>query len=220
MYTVTITAKTPEELDEKVRAYVGSKKIFVAKVDESTSSEDESEMEEVPSPFSSTPVATTAEVGGAVDSEGLPWDKRIHSSSKEFNKDGSWRIRRNLDKDLLAQVRAELLSKRVVTTPVVPTPTLAPTAPVVETTVVTPAPVQTLPSPAMPVMQSGHSLETFRANFPMVMSQLITEGKVTQEYVQQLCEYFKVQQIWQASAEQQQMVFENFAQAGIIKKVA
>lgn len=46
--------------------------------------------------------------GIAVDSEGFPWDARIHSSSKELNKSGEWRQKRNLDKAFLAQVQAEI----------------------------------------------------------------------------------------------------------------
>lgn len=43
-----------------------------------------------------------------LDSAGLPWDARIHSSSKEKNKDDTWRGKRNTDKLLIAQVEAEL----------------------------------------------------------------------------------------------------------------
>lgn len=40
----------------------------------------------------------------SVDKHGLPWDARIHASSKALNADGSWRAKRGLDDD--AMVRA------------------------------------------------------------------------------------------------------------------
>lgn len=42
------------------------------------------------------------------DARGLPWDERIHASSKATNADGSWRNKRGVDKDLLAAVEDEL----------------------------------------------------------------------------------------------------------------
>lgn len=44
----------------------------------------------------------------ALDAKGLPWDPRIHSSSKNKNSDGSWRYLRGVDKDLVGIVEAEL----------------------------------------------------------------------------------------------------------------
>lgn len=50
--------------------------------------------------------------GGDLDSDGLPWDARIHSSNKEKSKDGKWRKRRGMnDKAFIAQVEAELRAK-------------------------------------------------------------------------------------------------------------
>lgn len=43
-----------------------------------------------------------------LDKNGLPWDGRIHSSSKNKNSDGSWRYLRGVDKDLVGIVEAEL----------------------------------------------------------------------------------------------------------------
>lgn len=53
------------------------------------------------------PVAQTTD-DLAVDAEGLVWDSRIHSSSRELNKDGTWRKRRGVDSELVKQVEAEL----------------------------------------------------------------------------------------------------------------
>lgn len=44
----------------------------------------------------------------ALDKAGIPWDERIHSSSRKFKKDGTWKLARNLDKSVLMQVQSEL----------------------------------------------------------------------------------------------------------------
>lgn len=57
-----------------------------------------------------------------VDSEGLPWDQRIHAASRAINADGTWRQRRNVDQELLEQVRAELRQTMGASAPLVPPP--------------------------------------------------------------------------------------------------
>lgn len=42
-----------------------------------------------------------------LDSDGIKWDERIHSETKSQNKDGTWRLRRGVDKALVDQVIAE-----------------------------------------------------------------------------------------------------------------
>jgi len=44
---------------------------------------------------------------GEADSAGVFYDARIHSETKGRNKDETWRLRRNVDKDLVAEVLAE-----------------------------------------------------------------------------------------------------------------
>ena len=57
---------------------------------------------QVPPPPSTTP-------GGAeLDKDGLPWDERIHASTKTKNKDGTWRQKRELPDGRREQVEAEL----------------------------------------------------------------------------------------------------------------
>jgi len=70
------------------------------------------------------------------DSEGLPWDDRVHSETRKKNADGTWRYRRNLDKVIKDAVYAELKAAAQVSLPqsatgvagAVPVP--APTPPV------------------------------------------------------------------------------------------
>lgn len=53
---------------------------------------------------------TTEQPGPAaeLDRDGLPWDQRIHAGSKALNVDGTWRLKRNTDPDLIESVKAEL----------------------------------------------------------------------------------------------------------------
>ena len=49
---------------------------------------------------------------GSVDSTGLPWDERIHSTPASLTKKGVWRAKRNLtDKAFVANVEAELRAR-------------------------------------------------------------------------------------------------------------
>ena len=74
------------------------------------------------------------------DSEGLPWDARIHASSKALVADGSWRKKRGVDDALVAQVTAELRAASQVGLPA------APAVPV------PPAPSATIPVPPPPTV--------------------------------------------------------------------
>ncbi|MEG1884854.1 MAG: hypothetical protein RR182_01100 [Alistipes sp.] len=68
---------------------------------------------------------TSATVSNAdLDSAGLPWDARIHSSSKaKLAKGGGWKLKRGLDPQLVEQVEAELRAVMSIPTPTAPTET-------------------------------------------------------------------------------------------------
>ena len=57
-----------------------------------------------PPPAGSIAPATSVEL----DAEGLPWDARIHASTREKAATGKWRARRNTSDEVHATVRAEL----------------------------------------------------------------------------------------------------------------
>ena len=59
-----------------------------------------------PAAAPSVPAAPTNPVG--VDKAGLPWDARIHGSTKTQNKDGTWRAKRDVLPALVVSVEAEL----------------------------------------------------------------------------------------------------------------
>lgn len=190
-----------------------------------------------PIPVPPAPVVMpTSSVNSTLDSRGVPWDERVHSSSKATNKDGSWRTRRGIEPAQLAKIEAELLAGRPAvstassqTTHQDPAPFVAPPVPqVVPPTpeIVaqpTPPPPQATQLPPMPppklVSVSGHTLETFRAQLVPTLAGLVNQGKLTNEYIQSLKSYFKVEQIWEVNEQQLAEMYKQFCDAGLIAQV-
>lgn len=90
-------------------------------------------------PINPAAVPTVADAVPGVpelDSEGLPWDERIHTKNRGKNKTGSWKGRRNTDKALVAKVRADLFAAQQGAPPVgAPAPVGVPGAPDVAATI-------------------------------------------------------------------------------------
>lgn len=174
------------------------------------------------------------------DCNGIRWDKRVHSSGKNLQKDGTWRKRRGVDVKLLAEVEAEQKAAAQPATPppAVPgTPALAPTningqpwtaekeaAHQVETKQITaPLRKESVATPIpQPIVGSGHTLETFKANLVIVIADLIEKGKITHDYIRQLCGFFEVAEIYEVfnDTAKAAQLFEEFAKNGLIVKVA
>lgn len=79
-----------------------------------------------PEPESTASTSTTSETASnvEVDAEGLPWDGRIHSSNKKrIARGDTWQLRRNIDPELVEQVKAEL--RQVMAIPKQPAPIAA-----------------------------------------------------------------------------------------------
>lgn len=90
---------------------------------------------EIPS-FANAPGAA----GIDVDTSGLPWDGRIHASTRSKTVDGNWKMRRGVDDDIVSAVLNELRQ----------TMGLAPTE-VVPPSPLTPPPSQVFAQPAAQV---------------------------------------------------------------------
>lgn len=221
MYEVTVKGRNLKELKQAAKDFLsdlegGNVSTGMVKnldVKEEFTDEDLSTKHHVqeitPAPMSEQVALDTA--GKELDSEGIPWDARIHSSGKtKYAKDGTWVIKRGVTDE-----EAEKIKSLYRTTPVVQAPV------VVEEPKISEAPkaIAALTPAPIPTIQSGHTLETFKTNFPMILAGLITEGKVTQQYVNTLKEYFKVDQIWNISDEQKGEMFKSFVEWGFIQAV-
>lgn len=61
-----------------------------------------------------TPAAAAPGVASAeVDSQGIPWDERIHSSSKKRKGDGTWILKRGVDHTLAQTITAQLMAAKL-----------------------------------------------------------------------------------------------------------
>lgn len=97
-----------------------------------------------PAPTASAAAPTNPAVGVELDSKGLPWDERIHASTKTKIASGEWKAKRGVDDATVAAVEAEL---RAVAAPVAtqsgytsPGAIFDPAAPVVTATGLPPLP--------------------------------------------------------------------------------
>lgn len=115
-----------------------------------------------------------------------------------------------------------------------PSPPVAPSAPLGNLTAPAPAalppmvpqmaapfiatPVAPAPPPPFQVT-SAHTLATFTEQFVPTLSHLVAEGKLTNEYVAALKNYFKLEQIYDANPTQIGEMFETFCKAGLLTKV-
>jgi len=69
-------------------------------------------------PMPPAPVVTPPTSTVLLDSEGLPWDKRIHASTRTKRVgDDTWKLMKGVDKALVEQVKAELRATMAVPTP-------------------------------------------------------------------------------------------------------
>ena len=121
-----------------------------------------------PAPTANPEPVATVTTGVDLDVNGLPWDNRIHASTKTKLVTGAWKNKRGVDAEVLTKVEAELRGAMSAPETVLQeTPTPAPAAPVVE---VPPAPS---PEPA-----ATGAIDTF----PALMT-AITANNIAPEVV-------------------------------------
>jgi len=165
-----------------------------------------------------------------LDSQGIPWDERIHSANKSRSSEGEWRRRRNIEDTEFFRIVDELKKKTaaagvIPTTPPSVSPAAAPIFPIKQETVaVVPeviAPLVPPPAPVIPGQLHAHNLQSFKANIVGVLSTLINEKKVTQAYINTLKEYFGVTEIWQMFNNDEQVaeLFNGLVSNGLIAEV-
>lgn len=83
-----------------------------------------------------------------LDKNGIPWDERIHAGTKRKNADGTWSLKKGVDKELAAQIIAEYQSAPAA--PATTTVPAAPAAPVKPSAPTPPAPPSKPGVPAAP----------------------------------------------------------------------
>jgi hypothetical protein len=111
------------------------------------------------------------------DKNGMPWDGRIHASSKAKVADGSWRMKRGVDERLVAQVTGELQAAAAA-----PTPTSADQLP--------PWPFATSAADVQPLPVAPPPPGPAVSQYALLMSRLthhISSGDVTPQQVTDAC---------------------------------
>lgn len=96
---------------------------------------------------------TNATGGVTLDSTGLRWDPRIHSTPAKFIANGTWRAKRGIDDATVAKVTAELraAASGVVVVAATTSPAIVPAVPPAPVAPVAPAAPIAPPPPAAPV---------------------------------------------------------------------
>lgn len=128
----------------------------------------------IPNPFSKPPVTASVEV----DSNGLPWDARIHSRTKSKNSNGAWKLMRGIDPQLVKTIEDELravMSIPVPPAPSVPSVPIAPVPVVPVPPIVNPTPIPVASVPAAPIDAPPVSDPTVTSNqygFPSLMAKI------------------------------------------------
>lgn len=108
----------------------------------------------------------------ALDAAGLPWDARIHSSSKAILADGTWRKKRGVPTEVLTAVEAELRQVLAIPAAVVPTPPAA---------VVPTPPATVVPTPPAAVVD--HPVPVNFPEFLQAITRRVREGHTTLERI-------------------------------------
>ena len=74
------------------------------------------------------PPAAPPNPSNALDSAGMPWDHRIHATTKTKNGDGTWRAKRGVDEKLVADVVEQNKRLMAIAPPAIPVAPIPPAA--------------------------------------------------------------------------------------------
>lgn len=156
-----------------------------------------SQQNPVVKPVEETPAAEPVEETPAVnyedlDVDGLPWDHRIHSSSKAKLKDGTWRQRRGVDPDVyekvVTELRATMAAGTAVDTPAEPT---TQTDPVAQTAPPPPA-AETETKTAPPPPPAAETEEPTFQTLMFKVSKLKVDGVINDEQFKSIYNHFEL----------------------------
>lgn len=157
-----------------------------------------------PPPVTNTaPPASSGKV--ELDSEGLPWDQRIHAETKRQTKDGKWARRRNTDDTLWETVRAQLRQTMGANGTVPPPPPLPVDSPLVAPYAIAPVneaeqafgvpptpPVAVIPPPPVPAVTESAVVAATTAgdDFTRILTKVVgmqTAGQITADQIHGIC---------------------------------
>lgn len=209
---IDMTKKVPSNilnnlnmLVDSVNEYHETKPLKIQKIKEK---EDEpisaKEIEEIVS----APVETNKSVTTTVTMSGIPWDARIHSKSKAKKADGTWRYKRGVDKDMIAEVEKELCSVTVDRpkdeSPFGAAPEVLPEIPSYQ--------IQTF------------ALDTFKVEMFNLINDLVNAKKVDKAYLDGMAKYLSLENglielVKPENSEKVEVFYNALADAGLINKV-
>jgi hypothetical protein len=133
---------------------------------------------EVPEVKAGPQLVTSTSTASNLDKAGLPWDERIHSSSRALTADGLWRKKRGVDDALVAQVESQLKQLMAL-----PTPAAVSVAPVIAApSVIASVP----PPPPTPIAEVTDGRQAF-INLVSRVSAAIPAKKITMDEVVKAC---------------------------------
>lgn len=112
------------------------------------------------------------------DKSGLPWDERIHASSKALTADGCWRKKRGVSDALVAEVESQLKQLMAIPSPA----TTIPNPPVIVAT----SGLGVVPPPPPPIVDQKEARAAF-IHLVGRVSKAIGEKIITNEEVQAIC---------------------------------
>lgn len=120
-----------------------------------------------------------------LDKEGIPWDGRIHASTKTKTVEGVWKKKRNIEPALVDEVTAEL--RAVMAVPAPPVPVMAVPAPPVPVAAAVPAPPEDAKEaaaiPVPPAPSAGFGFAEFMGH----VTAGVTSSRFTREDVAAAC---------------------------------
>lgn len=121
-----------------------------------------------------TSAGSVAPVTSNIDKSGLPWDERIHASTRTLTADGLWRKKRGIDEAAVTAVEAELRKVMAIPSPSSPVPSASMTA--------------NLAPPPPPPAAAPAPVADFQNQFVALIgrtAQALAAGKITQAQIQQ-----------------------------------
>lgn len=107
--SITITDPTDEEA-LRIADYLYDIAGYGKSIRDLTPAESSAALKTHVESLTAEPHESTGGEGSAsdIDSAGMKWDERIHASSRAVVKDGTWRMRKNLDRAYIDSVLAEI----------------------------------------------------------------------------------------------------------------